>query len=86
MESMDLNHLRREIRTALELSVVAMAPSELIDGLAVAAGLLEALIELPSNSPPVIALVPQLVARARSSLSNWQRWQAAHQHDKFPRC
>jgi hypothetical protein len=87
MESqMDLNHLRREIRTALELSVVALAPSELIDRLAIAAGLLEALIELPANSPPVIALVPQLVVRAQRTLSNWQRWQAEHQDNKFPRC
>jgi hypothetical protein len=83
---MDLNHLRREIRTALELSVVAMAPSELIDGLAIAAGLLEALIELPTNSPPVIALVPQLVERAKRSLSDWQRWQAAQKDFKFPSC
>ena len=87
MESqMDLNHLRREIRTALELAVVAMAPSELIDRLAIAAGLLEALIELPANSPPVIALVPQLVVRAKSAFSDWQRWQALHQDSKFPRC
>ena len=87
MESQrDLNHLRREIRTALELAVVAMAPSELIDRLAIAAGLLEALIELPANSPPVIALVPQLVVRAKSAFSDWQRWQALHQDSKFPRC
>lgn len=87
MESqMDLNHLRREIRTAVELSIVAMAPSELTDRLALAAGLLEALIELPANSPPVIALVPQLVVRAKSSLSDWLRWQTAHQDNKFPRC
>lgn len=87
MESqMDLNHLRREVRTALELAVVALAPSELIDRLATSAGLLEALIELPGNSPPVLALVPQLVARTKSSLSAWQSWQVGHQENKFPRC
>lgn len=86
MESqLDLNHIRREIRTALELSVVALAPSELIDRLATAAGLFEALIELPANSPPVIALVPPLIRRAKSALSDWQSWQAAHQDSKFPR-
>lgn len=86
MESqLDLNHLRREIRTALELSVVALAPSELIDRLAIAAGLLEALIELPANSPPVVALVPQLIGRAKSALSDWQSWHTAHQDSKFPR-
>lgn len=87
MESqMDLNHLRREVRTALELAVVALAPSELIDRLATSAGLLEALIELPGSSAPVLALVPQLVARTKSSLSAWQSWQAKHQEEKFPRC
>ncbi len=87
MEShLDLNHIRRETRTALELSVVAMAPSELIDRLAIAAGLLEALIELPANIPPVLALVPQLVVRAKSALSDWQRWQTAQKDIRFPRC
>ncbi len=87
MESqMDLNHLRREVRTALELSVVALAPSDLIDRLAAVAGLLEALIELPQDTAPVIALVPRLIGRARSSLSDWHKWQELHQAEKFPRC
>lgn len=84
--SLDLNHLRREVRTALELAVVALAPSELIDRLAIAAGLLEALIELPPDSPPVLALVSRLIVRARSSLADWRTWQSAHQADKFPNC
>ena len=71
---MDLNHLRRETRTALELGVVALAPTELVDRLAVVAGLLEALIELPANSAPVIAIVPGLMTRARSALEDWQKW------------
>lgn len=70
-----LTHLRREVRTALELAVVALAPSELIDRLAAAAGLLEALIELPANSPPALALVPGLVERTGTALDNWQTWQ-----------
>ena len=87
MEStMDLNHYRREVRTALELSIVALAPSDLIDRLASAAGLLEALIELPPDSPPVLALVPRLVLRIKSSLSDWQAWQTAHHENKFPSC
>ena len=59
---LDLSHLRRETRTALELAVVALAPFELLDGLAAAAGLLEALEELPRDSPAVVALVPPLLA------------------------
>ena len=38
---LDVNHLRRAARTALELAVVALAPWELIERLAMAAGLLE---------------------------------------------
>lgn len=49
---MDLSHLRRESRTALELAIVELAPSDLIDRLAVVAGLLEALVELPADSAP----------------------------------
>ena len=75
---MDLIHLRRESRTALELAVVAMAPSDLVDRLAASAGLLEALVELPPDSAPVIALVPKLMTHTRSALDDWQQWH--HQH------
>jgi hypothetical protein len=75
---LDLSHLRRESRTALELAVVAMAPSEMTDRLAAVAGLLEAIVELPPNSPPVLAMVPQLVKRARAALDEWKRWQEVH--------
>ena len=82
---MDLSHLRREARTALELAVIALAPSQLIDRLATVAGLLEALMELPPNSPPALALVPGLVQRARQSLSDWQIWQRENLETKMPR-
>jgi hypothetical protein len=82
---MDLRHLRRETRTALELAVIALAPSQLIDRLASAAGLLEALVELPANSPPVLALLPGLVQRARESLADWQTWQRENLEEKMPR-
>ncbi len=75
---LDVSHLRREARTALELAVAAMAPSEMTDRLATAAGLLEAIGELPQNSPPVLALLPQLVKRSRAALDEWQRWQEVH--------
>jgi hypothetical protein len=74
--ALDLSHLRRETRTALELAVVASAPQDLIDRLAWAAGLLEAIVELPSDSPSVLALVPKLTTRAKSTLALWSDWQA----------
>jgi hypothetical protein len=76
--SLDLRHMRREIRTALELAIVAMAPSALLDQLAGCAGLLEALAELPPDAPPVVAVVTGLVERARSALVQWTKWQAVH--------
>lgn len=82
---MDLSHLRRESRTALELAVVALAPSDIIDPLATSAGLLEALVELPADSAPVIALVPKLVTRTRKALEDWQKWHQEHLAGKIAR-
>lgn len=74
--TLDLTHLRRETRTALELAIVASAPQDMIDRLAWAAGLLEAVLELPSSSPPLLVLMPKLTTRARSTLEQWSGWQA----------
>jgi hypothetical protein len=82
---LDLSHLRRETRTALELAVVAMAPPEVTDELATVAGLLEALVELPPNSPPVVSLVPGVAKRARPALDKWHRWQGLYLAGKIPR-
>lgn len=73
---LDLSHLRRETRTALELALLALAPSDMIERLAAAAGLFEAILELPANSPPVVAFVPKLVERSRAILDEWHRWEA----------
>ena len=81
----NLSHLRREARTALELAVVALAPSELVDRLAISAGLLEALIELPANSPPALALVPGVVDRTRATLDAWRHWRQENLEKKMPR-
>ena len=75
---LDLSHLRRETRTALELAVVTLAPGALTERLAAAAGLLEALVELPPDSPPVIALVPRVVKRSKAALEKWKKWRAKH--------
>ncbi|HEY6039729.1 MAG TPA: hypothetical protein VIV58_35855 [Kofleriaceae bacterium] len=71
---LDLSHLRREARTALELAIVELAPNDLIDRLALATGLLEALAELPANSEQAIALGPPTADRARVALKLWRDW------------
>jgi hypothetical protein len=83
--ALDLPHLRRETRTALELAVVALAPSELVDRLAASAGLLEALVGLPTDSQPVVALVPKVVTRARIALADWSEWAHEHLEKRMPR-
>ena len=77
-EQMELRHLGRDVKTALELAIVALGPSELVDRLAMAAGLLDAIAELPLDSPAVAALVPGLEARARTALDDWNRWREGH--------
>ena len=74
--TMDLSHLRRDARTALELAVVALVPEALLDRLAASAGLLEAIAELPVESPPLAALVPKVVAKTEAALAEWRKWQA----------
>jgi hypothetical protein len=74
------SHLRREVKTALELAVAALAHAEVIDALATAAGLLEALAEFPDSSPPVLATLPRATEKAESALETWRNWQAQPTH------
>jgi hypothetical protein len=71
---LDLSHLRREARTALEIAIVELAPNEHIERLALVTGLLEALAELPADSAPAIALGPSTADRARGALKLWRDW------------
>ena len=71
---LDLSHLRRESRTALELAIVELAPTDMIERLALVTGLLEALAELPADSAPAIALGPSTSERARIALKLWRDW------------
>ena len=77
---LDLRHLRREARTALELAIVSLAPSDLIQRLAAAAGLLEAIAELPVDSAPALAMAPKAAADAYSALDDWREYEKRHVH------
>jgi hypothetical protein len=74
---LDLNHLRREARTALELAIIELAPNDLLDDLAVVSGTLEALAELPHDSAPAIALGPGTAKRGQIALDRWRAWSTA---------
>jgi hypothetical protein len=78
IELPELALVQHQARTALDLAIVALAPSRLIYQLATAVGLLESLGDLPAESAPVVALIPTAVARAKSSLDDWQVWHKEH--------
>ena len=67
-------HIRREVRTALELAIVALAPPKVVEQLATAAGLLEALEELPADGIPVKDLAASIASRAGEALNAWAAW------------
>jgi hypothetical protein len=74
----ELRRLRKETRTALDIGVAALAPPELLERLAMAAGLLDAVAELPADSPPVVVLVSRLFKRSLAALEEWERWEKTH--------
>ena len=75
---MELRHLGREVKTAVELGIVGLCPQDLLERLAAICGLLAAVAELPVDSPPVTVLVPKLVTRANTALREWAAWQEEH--------
>src|SRR5690349_980309 len=60
----DRTALRNEVRTALALALVSPAPRALVETLAAVAGLLEALEELPGETPATRDLARSIGARA----------------------
>jgi hypothetical protein len=75
---MEIRHLCREPKTALELAIAALAPAELVDRLAMMVGLLDAIAEFPLDSAPALPLVPKTMERAKQTLDDWQKWQKKH--------
>ncbi len=75
---MELRHLAREVKTGLELAIAAFAPSELVDRLAVAVGLLEAIADMALDEAATVPLVTRTVERADQALAAWLRWRDDH--------
>jgi hypothetical protein len=71
---MEIRHVLREVKTALELAIVARAPRDLLNRLARPAGFLEALSQLPLEGTPTEAQIPELLAEARVATERWQAW------------
>lgn len=77
-KQMELRHLAREVKTSLELALAALAPSDLVDRLAIGAGLLDAITELALDEASTIPLVTRTVERANEALAAWHRWRDDH--------
>jgi hypothetical protein len=73
-KSTEIRHLLRTVKTALELAVVARAPTDLLNRLARPAGLLEAVSQLPVEGTATEALIPDLLIEARSAVDRWEAW------------
>ena len=71
---MTLRHLKREVGTALELAIVAPAPSQIIEELATTTGLLSALEELPLDTELLRIKASESVVRAERGLADWHAW------------
>jgi hypothetical protein len=70
MKRHELRALRRELVTALQLALASRAAAAVVDELAAAAGLVEAVSELPPGE-----LTAAVVKRAQHALGVWARWQ-----------
>ena len=70
----EVRHLLRNVKTSLELAIVALAPSDLLNRLGRVAGLLEAVSQLPTDEGPVRALIPGLIADGLGAVDAWDKW------------
>ena len=69
-----IRHLLRTVKTSLELAIVALAPSDLLNRLGRVAGLLEAVSQLPTDEGPARALIPGLLADGLAAADAWDEW------------
>jgi hypothetical protein len=70
-----VRHLLRTVKTALELAIVARAPTELLNRLGRVSGLLDAVSQLPVAEGPAQAMTAGLIADGVSAIDAWQKWQ-----------
>ncbi|CAN5603588.1 hypothetical protein BH11MYX1_BH11MYX1_07900 [soil metagenome] len=74
---LEVAQLTREIETALELAIAAFAPNEVLDALAVVAGLLSGLNRLALDQSDTPLFV-STVQRGGLALIEWETGSASH--------
>jgi len=72
-----MRHLLRTVKTSTELAILARAPTELVNRLARASGLLDALSQLAADAGPARDLSPALMADALAAVEQWRTWDRA---------
>jgi hypothetical protein len=70
MQRKALRHLHVELVDALQVALTGRAPPALIEELAAASGMTEALVGLPSQ-----VMEAAVLQRAKRSLASWTAWQ-----------
>ena len=70
----EIRHLLRNVKTSLELAIVAHAPSDLLNRLGRVAGLLDAVSQLPTDEGPAQALTASLIADGLAAVDAWSKW------------
>jgi hypothetical protein len=70
----ELRHLLRNVKTSLELAIVARAPADLLNQLGRVAGLLDAVSQLPTDEGPAQALTAGLIRDGRAIVDTWEKW------------
>ena len=73
MTKAEMARLRGRIIEALELAIAARAPLDIIEPLGTAAGMLEALADVPRHE-----LVMVVETKAKRCLEAWAVWDAKH--------
>ncbi len=77
-KQMEIRHVLRNVKTSLELAIVARAPSDLLNRLGRVAGLLDAVSQLPIDEGPAQALVSGLIADGLAAVDGWEKWHRSH--------
>jgi len=70
----EVRHLLRNVKTSLELAIVANAPPDLLNRLGRVAGLLDAVTQLPTDEGPAQALTAGLIADGLAAVDAWNKW------------
>lgn len=73
----EMRHLLRAVKTSTELAILARAPTELVNRLGRASGLLDALSQLATDAGPARELSGVLIADGVAALEQWRAWDRA---------